>query len=76
MTHGHKIDGFYFMNKKEIKCPQCGKMFQPAPEHSYHEGNAKVKLVCSYHCMREWEKEHPTARSKYIKNIGRRDKNV
>ena len=38
------------------ECPVCGKMFSPAPEHSYCIGN-KQKLVCSYSCVRKWEKE-------------------
>ena len=71
MVHAHKIDGFYAKNGKGIKCPQCGKIFHPAPEHIYHEGNAKTKLVCSYNCEREWDKAHPNAKSKYIKNKGK-----
>lgn len=35
-------------------CPICGKTFVPAPMHIY-----KIKYgkkVCSYHCMRKYEK--------------------
>ena len=49
--------------KEEIKCPVCGKMFNAAPEHSYtigygeKRGKNKKRLVCTYSCMRKWEKE-------------------
>ena len=68
---GHKIDGFYLRDKKPIKCPQCGKMFAPAPEHSYYAGNSKTKLVCSYRCMREWDKANMPSRSTYVKKKGK-----
>ena len=41
-----------------VKCPICGKMFVPAPEHAYHNYNGK-KLVCSYKCSCQSRKEHP-----------------
>ena len=38
------------------KCPICGKDFHPAPQHIYKiSGN---KVVCSYTCMRAWEKKN------------------
>lgn len=42
-----------------MKCPVCGEEFIPAPEHIYNikPPNRPRKLVCSYHCMRAWEKE-------------------
>jgi hypothetical protein len=43
-------------NKKEIRCPVCGEMFRPAAEHSYTIGRERSKLVCTYSCMRKWEK--------------------
>ena len=41
-----------------VKCPICGKMFVPAPEHAYHTYNGK-KLVCSYTCSMTSRKAHP-----------------
>ena len=63
MEHGRKMGDFYFNNNKEIECPECGKMFRPAVQHSYYAGGNKSKLVCSYRCMREWDKKHPTKRN-------------
>lgn len=52
------------------KCPICGKMFIPAPEHIYKvyinkteakklglESNGEY-TVCTWHCVREHEKRH------------------
>ena len=42
----------------ERKCPICGKNFIPAPYHRWEIGyTVQHKLVCSYSCMRVWEKE-------------------
>lgn len=42
----------------ERKCPICGKNFIAAPYHQWKIGYYKrPKLVCSYSCMRKWEKE-------------------
>lgn len=56
--------GNFAMNNKSNKiiCPVCGKEFSPAPEHSYHLDN-KEKLVCSYNCERQWEKNQKPQRS-------------
>lgn len=43
-------------DREKISCPICGKMFKPAEEHSYYIEHNKRKLVCSYTCMRKWEK--------------------
>ena len=51
-------------NKGAIKCPVCEKMFKAAPEHAYHIGADRKKLVCSYSCVRKWEKEQETRRKK------------
>lgn len=52
-----RMDGFFGTdNTEEIKCPVCGKMFKPAPEHSYSIENNKKRYVCSWTCMRKWEK--------------------
>lgn len=41
------------------KCPICGKEFLPAGQHSYKIGTIvkQQKLVCTYTCMRKWERE-------------------
>ena len=44
------------------KCPICGKNFVPAPYHHWKIKKKKSKgvkweNVCSYSCMRVWEKE-------------------
>lgn len=57
-------------NTREKKCPICGKIFIPAPQHAWKIGERvknkpdiefkeppeDVKKVCSYSCMRKWEK--------------------
>lgn len=55
-------------NTQERICPICGKNFIPAPYHAWKVGcNAEDdlldvygngKLVCTYSCMRKWEKSH------------------
>lgn len=46
-------------------CPVCGKGFTPAPQHVY-----KVRIkssdrhVCSWSCVRTWEKKHEAKRKK------------
>ena len=42
--------------KGEITCPICGKTFAPAPEHAYYIKNNRSTLVCTYTCMRKWDK--------------------
>ena len=40
-------------------CPICKKEFSAAPEHAWKIGyKANPKLVCSYSCMRKWERSH------------------
>lgn len=53
-----------------VTCPICGKKFIPAPEHAWKIGKINLfknensnqedrnKLVCTYSCMRKWEKEN------------------
>lgn len=55
-------------------CPVCGKEFLPAGQHSWIIGNnfSKQELVCTYSCMRKWEK-NPKKRSRVCEN-GRRVK--
>lgn len=56
---------------KERICPICGKNFIPAPYHywkigyfasdeTYNEASPGgcERLVCTYSCMRKWEKSH------------------
>ena len=51
----------YYSDKKACKCPICEKMFIPAVEHAWQIGNwgndIRYVNVCSYTCMRKWEKE-------------------
>ena len=51
--------GHYWYDKEPNECPICGKKFYPAPLHAWKIGSekAKEKLVCSYTCMRVWEKD-------------------
>lgn len=43
----------------EINCAVCGKKFKPAPEHALKIGGEESRrIVCSYSCMRKYEKEH------------------
>lgn len=52
-----RMDDFYNDdNSAKIRCPVCGKMFKPAPEHAYYITKNRRNLCCSYSCMREWEK--------------------
>ena len=46
-----------------VKCPICGKMYIPAPEHVYRNYNGK-KMVCSYKCSVISRKEHPDYRKR------------
>lgn len=56
-------DEYYQKFCLPIECPICGKKFIPAPEHYWKIGTSaegidtRTKNVCSYSCMRKWEKE-------------------
>ena len=52
------------------QCPVCGKMFKPAPEHIYHIGKNKRNLCCSWNCMRNWEKNKTTVKTKRLGKHG------
>lgn len=60
----------------ELKCPECGKNFIPAPQHIYNNGES---TVCSYHCglaaerRKEAEKERRRNRKKAPPPLGRDD---
>ena len=49
-----------------IKCPVCGKEFYPAALHAFKISGDK--LVCGYHCMRQYEVTHNSNRRKYGKS--------
>lgn len=41
-----------------IKCPICGKEFHATPERGWRIGETVTsQRVCSYSCMRKWEKQ-------------------
>lgn len=40
-----------------VECAVCGKEFYPAPLHAWKTSECG-KLVCSYHCMRQYEVLH------------------
>ncbi len=49
----------YYKTLKLLKCPICGKKFIPAPYHAYRIGGCEsTRVVCSYTCMRVWEKKN------------------
>ena len=52
------MNNFSETNRKHaIECPVCKKMFKAAPEHAYHIGADRKKLVCSYNCEQKWYRE-------------------
>jgi hypothetical protein len=52
-----KTSGYNMYSEK--KCPVCGKKFHPMPDHALRIGGEDSRqLVCTYSCMRKWEKEH------------------
>lgn len=43
----------------EQRCPVCKKIFYSTPVHAYKIQVKNVKKkVCSYSCVRKWEKEN------------------
>lgn len=62
LTMGRE-DGIYFEYRK-IKCPICGKEFHPELDHAWKIGEGKYssKIVCTYTCMRKWEKANKIKR--------------
>ena len=63
---------------KRIECPVCKKLFLPAPQHAYNIsrfGTNWVRLVCSYHCMRDWERKQE-AKPMEIKRRARLEKEL
>ena len=53
------------------KCPVCKKEFIPAGQHAYKMPRSE-RLVCSYHCMRQAQREYDS-KLKYKKTRERRD---
>ena len=51
-------------------CPICGKKFIPAPENYWKIGKFDFRTrtidVCSYTCMRKWEKEKLNGNKRYM----------
>lgn len=43
-------------------CPVCKEKFLPAPIHVYKTSPNAETLVCSYHCMLKYRKEHQPRR--------------
>ena len=62
MKEQAKVPMKVFMTRSSTKCPVCGKKFFYDPEHAYLIGFGRNgyggKKVCSYACMRNWEKEN------------------
>ena len=50
----------------ENRCPICKKNFVPAPNHQWiiSINHNPRKKVCSYNCMRKWEKPRLEAEKK------------
>ena len=48
------------LTRQSAKCPVCGETFFYDPEHAWKIGKTDYhsKKVCSYSCMRKWEKEN------------------
>ena len=46
-----------------VECAICGKEFLPAPLHAWKISGDK--LVCSYHCMRQYEVLHAHKKKHY-----------
>ena len=56
---------------REAICPQCGNKFSYTPgEHRYvrHKRHMDFKL-CSYHCVRAWDKEKGDPLEKRIRDL-------
>lgn len=56
LTFNSMNDFYVSDNSSKIICPICGKEFKPAPEHIYYIGKSRSNFVCSWSCMRKWEK--------------------
>ena len=54
----------------ERKCPVCGKVFIAREEWVYKRNNEKnnwPRYMCSYSCLKQWDKEHgPTGKKRHF----------
>lgn len=61
-------NGYHF-DSRDHYCPICGKLFIPAPYHYWKINGTTGQtsdgdpitygtLVCTYSCMRKWERSH------------------
>lgn len=55
-------------------CPVCGKQFIPAPQHAWKIGEVewRPELVCTYSCMRTWEKLPKTKKRNIMTGCGKK----
>lgn len=53
---GPLLRGFVIKDTR-VKCPVCGKLFLPAPQHSYKQYKTKIR-VCTYSCALKSEREY------------------
>ena len=53
----------------EHKCPQCGKVFLSREPWGYVRSDKKI---CSYHCLREYDKRSRLGKS--TKRLGERER--
>lgn len=54
--------------RKARACPVCGQKFRPAPQHAWTITRRTMpELVCSYSCMRAWERQRGRIRKETAK---------
>ena len=74
---GSYYDDYFKEFGQPHECPICGKTFIPTPDWYWKIGdsglNTRNKNVCSYSCMRKWEKELE-AKAKQRREYARRAK--
>lgn len=62
MRNGTNKSMIVHLTRSSAKCPVCGETFYYDPEHAYmigfSRGKTTGKKVCSYSCMRKWEKSN------------------
>lgn len=49
---------------RETKCPICGNLFLPAPQHVYRDRRSPYSYVCSWKCVCISERLREEARAK------------
>lgn len=51
--------------KKKTQCANCKKLFFKSYEHAYKFNlYSKILFFCSWHCLREYEKNNPEVAKK------------